>query len=706
MILETQIEENVTELAVDFYGDKDELETELLEIQALRGRTGDSAYEIAVKNGFQGSESDWLKSLVGNSGYSGSIDELQIVNDISTGGATSALSAEMGKQLNLNMHVKSLDFISWDVNQNEKGFLASGGMSVTANTGYTTTPYIDVTSYSEVYVTAKTGQIHGTVFGYDSEMNFVSKLLGAQKTVTDEPIAIPENISYIRVNSSSTPIVKYAYYTNRFDKLQEEIGANKQTNDTFRNELYNSNYNYLDNGTLSNGWLLADGTVNLYSGSYYVSDFVEVVEGETYYVDSVKNAAGVTVGGYNESQGYVLSLLALGDHAKTAITIPTGIRYVRVSSKTSPPMISQMTYVPKVDDVSDRVSKIKTDLYTAYKKILYNEDEIFNGFIAADGLDETKYDGYYATPSIDVSQYEAVYVDTKMTNTGIKTIFTYDSDGNVISKTNHGEYNRHEIVIAGTTIKYIRVNGQGVMPSVYIKTVGTGVSKKKIAKNVNWVGMSIWWYDGRTLADVEGRGGNEIAKGYQTLLKNQYDFLSDKNYCYSGNSLGAASESATTCLMNNASSWTASENAIWTLDTITNDFKLNVPIGTTDDYDNKTGLLTYYGALREFADKVKELSGDDAIVIASNALCRNNSGATSTSKNSKGHTLMDYEKALTYACMVNGWWYVDQYRLCGVNDNTLDFTTIDGLHLNNLGYRMAVVPWSNVFEMIYSQLIG
>lgn len=809
----------------------------------INGKPGASAYEIAVSKGFIGDENAWLASLkgaTGDSGYTGSLDELEIVNNLTSGGPTAALSAEMGKELNNKLQTMSLESIVWDTTTNEAGYLETGGMTVTSNSGYTTTPYIDVSAYSEVYVTAKTGQIHGTVFGYDSEQNYVTTLVGRSNTLNKTNVSIPDNVSYIRVNSQSTiylyipvyserlpliesaietntkdiadiklgltdtdyalltwdsskndtsgflkpdgvtvssyngyvittfidvteheylmvttksgqgintvfgynsdetfvtvllgqndgtekrvtipegvtyirvsssiiPIIKYPVYTDKFVNIQNGISANTNSIENVKSDVYNVNYNYLDNGTISNGWLLATGEINSYSGSYYVTDFVEVTEGEKYYVDATANAAGITVGGYDSNENFIMPILNLGTYSKQEIVIPSGITYVKVSSKTSYPSISYLTYSPKVETVVTDLAKLKTELYTSYKKIPYDENELFYGFIAANGTSQTSYGGYYATPYIDVSEYDAVYVDTSVTNTGVKAVFCYDSGDALMSTLPTGDYKYQEIVIAGTQIKYIRMNGQGVIPSIYVKSITTGASKKKINKNVNWVGMSIWWYDGRTLADVEGRGGGVVAKGYQTLLKAQYEFLSDTNYCYSGNSLGAASENASTCLMNNADSWAVSENAIWTLDTITNDFKLNVPIGTVEDYNNKTGLLTYYGALREFADKVKELSGDDAIVIAANALHRNNSGATSTSQNSNGHKLTDYEKALTYACMVNGWWYVDQYRLCGVNDNTLDFATLDGLHLNNFGYRMAVVPWAQVFEMIYSELIG
>ena len=49
-------------------------------------------------------------------------------------------------------------------------------------------------------------------------------------------------------------------------------------------------------------------------------------------------------------------------------------------------------------------------------------------------------------------------------------------------------------------------------------------------------------------------------------------------------------------------------------------------MGTTDDYDNNTGYMTFYGALRMFADIVALKGGNNAIVVCSNALQRSNQG--------------------------------------------------------------------------------
>ena len=232
---------------------------------------------------------------------------------------------------------------------------------------------------------------------------------------------------------------------------------------------------------------------------------------------------------------------------------------------------------------------------------------------------------------------------------------------------------------------------------VIVNGGSTEADRISVNKNVNFVGMSIWWYDGRVLAE-SGVGGGVIARGYQTLLKEKFDFNATQNYCYSGYSLGGTTESDAKSIANTASTWTGAAGDVWTLDTITNDFKRNIPIGTIDDYTNNTGITTYYGALRVFKDKVTELSGESATVICANALRRNNSGYTSTSANTNGHTLADYSAALVEVAKLNNWHFIDQFNDSGITDDMLATVTLDGLHLNNDGYKIAVKPWIEMFE--------
>ncbi|MEA1849199.1 SGNH/GDSL hydrolase family protein [Chryseobacterium sp. MHB01] len=209
----------------------------------------------------------------------------------------------------------------------------------------------------------------------------------------------------------------------------------------------------------------------------------------------------------------------------------------------------------------------------------------------------------------------------------------------------------------------------------------------------NCVGHSIWAQDG-----IAYSGTTDIAVGIQTLVKQTFEFTGYNKYCYSGRSLGATSLTGdTSSITNYFVDWTDTSDAFWTVDTITNDFKRNIPIGTITDYNNATGVMTYYGALRALKDKIVALT-PTANVFVANAMKRNNAGYTSTSTNTLGHTLLDYEKALMAVAKINKWRFVDQNRFSGIIDETLDMTTLDGLHPNDFGYSIIVRLWNSIFQ--------
>ena len=95
--------------------------------EAINLNEGKSAYEIWLAQGNTGTEADFLASLQGNSGYQGAAGELEVKNNLTEGGATAALSAEMGKQLNNTKADKDLGNLSaagqakFDAKANTKG---------------------------------------------------------------------------------------------------------------------------------------------------------------------------------------------------------------------------------------------------------------------------------------------------------------------------------------------------------------------------------------------------------------------------------------------------------------------------------------------------------------------------------------------------------------------------------------------------------
>lgn len=57
------------QLDAKFERDENEYKADFEKVQTTGGRNGMSAYEIAVKNGFEGTEQEWLASLRGEDGY-------------------------------------------------------------------------------------------------------------------------------------------------------------------------------------------------------------------------------------------------------------------------------------------------------------------------------------------------------------------------------------------------------------------------------------------------------------------------------------------------------------------------------------------------------------------------------------------------------------------------------------------------------------
>lgn len=263
------------------------------------------------------------------------------------------------------------------------------------------------------------------------------------------------------------------------------------------------------------------------------------------------------------------------------------------------------------------------------------------------------------------------------------------------------------IVLIPSGIINVRVCGFHLTPPLLISPetkikedlLPVGLSpndKLKIDLTWNCVGHSIWQQD-----NVVYPNTSVIARGFQTLIQEIFSFSKYNKYCYSGRSLGATTPTGdNNSITSFFSDWVDNSDGFWTLDTITNDFKRDIPIGVLSDYTNNTGIMTYYGALRAFKDKVESLT-PNSIVITSNATKRDNDGYTSTSINEVGATLADYEFALMTICQINNWWFIDQFRKSEIEDSTLSITTRDGLHLNNFGYSLAFKPWLESIWIIY-----
>lgn len=184
---------------------------------------GASAYEVAVRNGYQGTEQEWLNDPIhgikgisvksveciheaiedggtniwritltngnstdfevkngnqGNSGYQGAAGELEVVNNLVDGGATAALSAEMGKAIVdlYGTYVDNPEFVKVWLDKEDRILMAI------RNDGDI---YFGVGTPSQVkqYIEERIAELG--LQDYEKLVNFVGELIDSPKTLSE-----------------------------------------------------------------------------------------------------------------------------------------------------------------------------------------------------------------------------------------------------------------------------------------------------------------------------------------------------------------------------------------------------------------------------------------------------------------------------------------------------------------------------------------
>jgi hypothetical protein len=366
------------------------------------------------------------------------------------------------------------------------------------------------------------------------------------------------------------------------------------------------------------------------------------------------------------------------------------------STITDLPAASPITGAEIIPVVQDGVTK-KTSIYNLFKKDGTEIQTVFsNGYLENNG-NFTASNNWRTTQFISVNLGENLQYKGSVTVGSAIAIAGYD-ENEVFVSIILGNVNFNDsftILTIPAGVEKIRACGFYLSPPFLLygnESFDTAITKKNIYKSWNAVGNSIIAQDGMVYPNT-----NNIAKGMQSFVKNYFKFKSYNNYGYSGNSLTAASVSDTGSIQYFFSTWVAAD--IWTSDFITNDFKKNMPIGTNLDFLNRTGGLTFYGALRELHEAIFTLS-PNYLMITSNALKRDNQGYSSFFTNTAGHTLSDYSDALKWVANRLSWIFIDQFKDSGINDFNLGIFTIDGLHPNDLGYERYSGLWITEFNKI------
>jgi len=467
-----------------------------------------------------------------------------------------------------------------------------------------------------------------------------------------------------------------------------------------------------------------DGTgafVPLGAGNTFKAyDFVDVNEGDEIFIqyDSY-SATGNPRGmwGYTLAGVAVSQLVGSVDNSTNGITITipagSGIRKIRGTYSTL------KSFVIKRKNVTIPMSSVK-DLNSLLQKLTPQTITIVNGYIndAGNLTDNVPTSNWRTSDFIDVDNITEYGAEGNTSLGGAAVLVTgYDNEGvkiSTIQKTwNSTTQGVFKFKNTNVNIKKVRISSHNSVSLKFYKVEpiqGTDISKAiavegtvtNIQSNGGWkmsiiwgaIGHSIWWQDGQPYAS-----SGLISKGIQTWLREKIQFNGYKRYCYSGNSLGMVATDDPSSILQSTKIATWESCDVYTYDSITNDYKRNVPLGTSADFINDTGATTYYGALRKLHNKLFSLNNKYRM-IAGNALPRFTVGWTSWDANALGHTLADYSVALEWVCNRVGWKFINQFRDAGFNEFNIDQVTYDKLHPNDFGYTFIYPLWLEEFKKI------
>lgn len=216
--------------------------------------SGKSAYEIWLDEGNTGSVSDFLASLKGSSGYSGAANELQVVNDLTTGGATAALSAEMGKLLaskvGVSIESEEVDLTSLSV---VTGYFIQSSTQTWQSGSTRKYILVPVSDYSKVRITSQDGAYTASLAWLKSNSapvinatpDFASGTQQWTQAVnTTEEYTVPDDAIYMYIFVERYYPVQFigiSYNGDGVSPTESEISINTNSENDFEITDANSN---------------------------------------------------------------------------------------------------------------------------------------------------------------------------------------------------------------------------------------------------------------------------------------------------------------------------------------------------------------------------------------------------------------------------------------------------------------------------------
>ena len=376
---------------------------------------------------------------------------------------------------------------------------------------------------------------------------------------------------------------------------------------------------------------------------------------------------------------------------KNILQPPTNAKYVRFSIKTDDK--DNFTYKSILFMPYENGSVIPTSLYNSIERYSFKNDIYVGCYRNTSG--SIAYNSNWAmTPLYKVREGDVFTMNKPFS----QYLTCYDiNKENAFPIIGPNSDNPSPVnYVIPTSVSYISVN----IRAVWLGTVTCTLNGAPLGVkyDMSWIfdaqhtwsnksyishGDSITWQDGKEY--IQGEHIGEIAKGYQTVLQENTGLDRIYNQGKSGWSMATVNGNGVVNTIIAVSSYFQFD--LCTIACGTNDFKLNVPLGTIGVIGDVTfDDTTFYGAYRKAVEYILMNSPKIRLVLMT-PLQRNNSGYDVNYINSAGHKLIDYVNAVKEIGEIYGLPVCDMYRNSGFTKLTLNTYTMDGLHPNDVGYK-------------------
>lgn len=450
--------------------------------------------------------------------------------------------------------------------------------------------------------------------------------------------------------------------------------------------LYNYPYeNYYSDECKDDYYLDSAGAEQSQVG-WSISNYLKINKWSVYNIPSATDSPSVYCWFYNSNYGLISGFQTdvIGRHELFA---PANAVYVRFSIKTAEK--SSFSYWSLIYPQVTNYFHPDT-LHNTFRSFYYKEH---------------LYDGYYLNPIGDIATGSSWYLSELFSvNEGdviyIKEPFgqwlnEFDADREFVTSQNDNIGNPINFVVP-SGIKYIAFNLLKSTISTQVVTINDiplGAKYRPVWCDDNrgvWSGKSyishgdsITWQDGK--AYIQGEHIGEIAKGYQTVFANKVSLGRYMNMGKSGWSLARVGGNGIVDTIMSIANYAAFD--LVSIFVGTNDFKLNVPLGTLGQIGDTTfDDTTFYGAYRKSIEYILS-QGPGIRIVLLTPMQRDNDGYDVNYVNSAGCKLIDYVNATKDVGNMYGIPVCDMYANSSLTKKTLDLFTMDGLHPNDVGYK-------------------